>query len=134
MNKQIPVTAAILIKNGQVMIAKRKPTNWLGSKWEFPGGKIEPGETPEQCLAREIQEEFGIGVKVGEFFCDSAYVYERGAINLLAYMVEWVSGELEVREHEEVKWVPVAQLNQYDFLPADLPIVAKLRSEFIDIK
>ena len=83
------VTAAIIVKDGKVLIAKRKPTDKLPDKWEFPGGKIEPDETPRDCLAREMKEEFGITVSVGEFLGESVYHYEHGAIRLLAYRACW---------------------------------------------
>ncbi|HAY21665.1 MAG TPA: hypothetical protein DCY27_05775 [Desulfobacterales bacterium] len=76
------VTAAILINDGKILIAKRGPRDKLPNKWEFPGGKIEHRETPEECLKREMQEEFQIEVMVGEFLGESVYHYNHGSIRL----------------------------------------------------
>jgi 8-oxo-dGTP diphosphatase len=123
----ITVTAAILIKDGKVLIAQRKSTDYLPYKWEFPGGKLEPGETLEECLHREMHEEFGIEVSVGEFFRESIYRYERFTIRLMAYLVSWVSGEPTATVHLQYQWVPIEALGDYDFLPADVPLMEELR-------
>lgn len=123
------VTAAILIKHDKVFISRRDKGDILAGKWEFPGGKIDPGETPQQCLAREIQEEFNIEISVDEFFTSSTYPYAHGEIELLAYFVTWLSGDLCPSVHDEVAWVDIKDLHQYDFLPADIPIVEKLKKE-----
>jgi 8-oxo-dGTP diphosphatase len=88
----IDVTAAILVKDGKILIAKRKSSDKIPDKWEFPGGKLEAGETPRECLKREIQEEFGIDVSVGEFLGESMYHYDLGPIRLLAYRAWWKGG------------------------------------------
>jgi 8-oxo-dGTP diphosphatase len=99
------VTAAILMKDGKVLIAQRAEDQKLGGKWEFPGGKVEFGETPEECLKREIKEELGIDIEVNEFFAESIYQYDTGAIKLLAYKVQWLDGEYELTEHSQIEWV-----------------------------
>ena len=121
------VTAAILIKDGLFFIAKRKKADKLANKWEFPGGKIENGETAEQCLKREIEEELKINVRIGAFFGESFYQYPQGAIQLLAYWVYWESGSIELMAHDEYKWVSLSELDYYDFAPADIPLVKKLK-------
>ncbi|MBI5568434.1 MAG: 8-oxo-dGTP diphosphatase MutT [Desulfomonile tiedjei] len=123
----ITVTAAILLKDDKVFIAQRKASDYLPYKWEFPGGKLEPGETPEKCLRREMREEFGIDVSVSEFFGESIYPYERFTIRLLAYLVSWVSGEPTATVHQQYQWVPIEALGDYEFLPADVPLVDRLR-------
>lgn len=127
------VTAAILFKNGRILIAKRKAGEKLANFWEFPGGKIEDGETPEGCLKRELKEELGIEVWIGEFFGESIYHYEQGSIHLLGYWTTWVKGDMEPKVHSEVKWVTPEELDQYIFAPADIPFVKKLRSEGIGV-
>lgn len=125
------VTAAILIKDGLFLIAKRKKEDKLANKWEFPGGKIEKGETAEECLKREIKEELQINVKIGDFFGESLYYYPQGAIQLLAYWAYWESGGIELMVHDEYKWVSIKELDYYDFAPADIPLVKKLKEHQI---
>ena len=124
------VTAAILLDGDKVLIAKRSSGESLANKWEFPGGKIESSESPEECLARELFEELGIKASIGEFFTSSVYHYEHGAIELLAYFADWVAGELLINTHDDAKWVPIKGLDQYDFVPADIPIKEKLQRYF----
>lgn len=121
--RRITVTAAILEKDGRILIARRKRGDRLADKWEFPGGKIEEGETPEVCLRRELQEEFGIDVVVGRFVGRSRHVYPHVEIDLLAYRSTHVSGDFKLNDHEEIRWVQPADLHLYDFSAADLPIV-----------
>ena len=121
------VTAAILIKDGLFLIAKRKNSDKLANKWEFPGGKIENGETAEECLKREIEEEFKINVRVGDFFGESIYHYPHAEIQLLAYWTYWEGGNIESTAHEEYKWVSSDELDYYDFAPADIPFVRRLK-------
>ncbi len=129
----IDVTAAILAKDGKVLIAKRKPDDKQPGKWEFPGGKIEAGESARECLKREMREEFGIDVRVGRLLGQSIYHYSHGSIRLLAYQAEWQAGELALRDHSEYVWVSYDRLNEFDFAPADLPFVRMLISGEIKI-
>lgn len=122
------VTAALLIKDGLCLIAKRKAEDPLANLWEFPGGKIEIGETPEECLKREMCEEFQIDVEVGDFFAESIYDYKTGIIQLLVYWVSWKGDSLYPTVHDEIAWVDKQAILNYKFAPADIPIVEKLRS------
>ena len=126
------VTAAILIKDGKILIAKRKADDRQANKWEFPGGTVKQNETPQACLKREMQEEFGIEVSVGRIFAESIYHYDYGSIKLLAYRAHWESGKIALNEHVDYTWVSLKQLTEYDFAPADIPFVKKLQHE--DIK
>lgn len=123
----ISVTAAILIYGKKILIAQRREKDRLAGKWEFPGGKIEPGERPEECLIREMKEEFGVNVTVTGFFGKNVYEYESGTIELLAYYVNWHSEKFKLNAHAAIKWVPLSQLDQFDFAPADVPFVEKLQ-------
>jgi mutator protein MutT len=123
----IDVTAAILIENGRVLIARRRPGASQAGMWEFPGGKVRPGESPAQCLKREILEELGIEIAVGEFFGESVYAYEDKTIRLLAYRVRAEGGEMSRNDHAELAWVAIADLGRYRFCPADVPFTEKLR-------
>ena len=123
----IEVTAAIINKNGRVLIAQRKAAGKLPYKWEFPGGKIESGETPEECLKREMEEEFSIDVSVGEYLGESIYHYDHGSIRLIAYRTTWNEDEIEIKAHKAIKWVKIGELKDYDFAPADIPFVEKTK-------
>jgi 8-oxo-dGTP diphosphatase len=124
----IDVTAAIWVENGRVLIARRRPGVSQAGLWEFPGGKVRPAETPEQCLRREIQEELGVRIAVEDFFGESTHAYEAGTIRLLAYRVSAESGEIALNDHAELAWVAMADLGGYRFCPADVPLVKKLQS------
>jgi len=122
------VTAAILVHNDRILIAQRKGTDDLSGKWEFPGGKIENNESPQQCLIREMQEEFGIDAVVGDFFGESIYHYDTGAVQLLAYHTFWEGGSFSLNAHAAVRWVSLNQLQDFEFAPADIPLVEKLQN------
>ncbi len=121
------VTAAIIEKDGKILIARRKADDRQAGKWEFPGGTLEAGETPQDCLQREMQEEFGIGVAVGSYFGESVHHYDHGAIRLMAYWANWETGKMVLNDHEDVRWVSLEQLADYDFAPADIPLVKMLQ-------
>jgi 8-oxo-dGTP diphosphatase len=124
--RTIQVTAAILIREDTVLIAKRRSGDRQAGKWEFPGGKIEDDESPEQCLVREMKEEFDIEVTVGECLWQNRHRYAHAIITLMAYRTYWKAGTLTTHAHEEVRWVPIHQLDHYDFSPADVPFVDRL--------
>ena len=121
------VTAAILIRENKVLIARRRQTDSQGGKWEFPGGKIQEDESPRECLKREMREEFGINVSVGEFFGESTYRYEHGTIRLLTYRASWTDGAFSLNAHADSRWVYPSQLGNFDFAAADIPFVKKLQ-------
>lgn len=122
----ILVTAAILEKDGKVLLARRKKGENLEFMWEFPGGKIEPNESPEQCLKRELKEEFSIETEVGAHVCNSEYRYEHIHIKLLAYRARLTSGDFKLKDHDMAEWVKPEKLLDYNLAPADVPIARKL--------
>ena len=126
----IRVTAAVIEKEGRVLIARRKPGGPFGGLWEFPGGKIEANESPEQCLERELREELGIQAQTGSLLCVSRHDYGHLAIELLAYRVRSFTGEVQALEHAETRWVPSDRLAEYDFPEADRPIIRELAARF----
>jgi len=134
MTEIVKVTAAILVKGNKIIIAKRGPNDRLANKWEFPGGKVEINETPEQCLKREMKEEFDIDVSVGEYLGSSIYHYDHISIELMAYRTYWENGEIHLNDHDEFKWISLEQLAELDFAPADLIFVEKLQNGEIAIK
>jgi 8-oxo-dGTP diphosphatase len=120
------VAAAVIERDGRVLIAKRKKGWRFAGKWEFPGGKIEPNETPEECLRRELREELGIETEIGDFFCSSTHAYPHATVQLLVYQAFHVSGEYTLHDHQEIRWVLPDELTQYDFPEADEPVIEKL--------
>lgn len=123
MKKQIDVVAAIIVKNNQVFAARRKTGIHLAGYWELPGGKLEHGETPEQCLFRELQEELSITTKIGRYIGESLYDYGTKVIRLIAYQVEHIEGRFQLIEHDELRWLSVEELETVEWAPADIPIV-----------
>ncbi len=130
----VRVTAAVLEKDGRIIIARRGAGDPLADKWELPGGKVEEGESPELCLARELREEFNLTVTVGECLGTSTYRYDHAAIELLVYRAAWVSGEPTALVHAEFRWAAPAELKHYEFAPADIPFVRKLEMGEIGIR
>ena len=130
----VKVTAAMLVKDDKIIIARRGPDDKLADKWEFPGGKIEINETPEQCLKREMKEEFDIDVSVGEYLGSSIYHYDHMSIELLAYRTYWEDGEIDLKDHDDFKWISLEQLAEFDFAPADMVFVEKLQNGEIAIQ
>jgi len=120
------VTAAIIEENGRVFVARRGPGRHLSGKWEFPGGKVEPGETPEQALERELGEELGIACEVGEFLCSAVYAGREPGLELLAYRVHRGPGPIELREHTEARWVSPEELAGMNLPESDRLVVERL--------
>lgn len=123
----IEVTAAILVHSGRVLIARRRAGARRGGLWEFPGGKIRTGETPEHCLRREIREELGVDIAVGEFFGESVYAYPDQTVHLLAYCSRLTGGSITLNDHAEIAWVEAGELCRYVFCPADIVLVKRLK-------
>jgi 8-oxo-dGTP diphosphatase len=113
------VTAALIEKNGRVLLAKRKAGKHMGSKWEFPGGKVDLGETPEECLRRELFEEFSIEARIGEFL--GATDYHEGDLHLSIrlYRAEHLRGVFRLHEHKEICWVEPERILQFDLVESD---------------
>jgi len=120
------VIAAIIMKDGKVLIAQRGQGQRLAGKWEFPGGKLEEGETPQECLKREIKEELDMDIEVEGYFGESVYHYETGPIRLVAYKARMLGESCRLNVHSRMEWVAPHELAKYDFAPADVPIVDKL--------
>ena len=124
--KTIEVVAAIIEKDGKIFATQRGYGDFKDG-WEFPGGKIEPGETPEQALVREIQEELEADIKVGDLVTTVEYDYPQFHLTMHCYMCELLSENLVLTEHEAAKWLSKDQLDEVDWLPADIEVVNSLR-------
>ena len=124
MNKK--VIASVIIKDGKVLIAQRGKNDSLYGKWEFPGGKMEDGETETECLARELFEELGIHAIIDSYICSSFFEHKGQSMEMRAYFVYEYSGEIVLTEHLETRWVGKEELSSYDMPDPDKPIVEKL--------
>ncbi len=121
------VTAGIICHKDKILIAQRKLNKSLGGLWEFPGGKLEEGETLEQCLKREIWEELHLEISIKKFFMKSDFSYDFGTISLNAFFAESPTQQIDYMDsHEAIRWVSISELKNYEFPPADKPIIEKL--------
>jgi 8-oxo-dGTP diphosphatase len=112
--------------DGRVLITQRRPQAFMPLKWEFPGGKVEQGETDEQALARELLEELGIQVEVGQHFMDKFHVYDDFAVDFNVYRCHIQSGDLRKIAVNDFVWVKPSDLDCYEFPPADEPTIERL--------
>ena len=122
----IKVAAAFLVHNHKVFIARRAASRPLAGKWEFPGGKVEAGETIPACLARELAEEFGIEVDVGTYVADSLHRRDDGTFHIVAHQATWLGGDIIPVEHDRIAWAGPEELLSYDLLPADIELARNL--------
>jgi len=120
------VTAALIKENNKYLLCQRGAEDRLALKWEFPGGKMEDDETPEQCLIREIREELGVEAEVTGHFWDTMYRYSTGEFLLKFYFVRIKSGVMKLNVHNAAHWVKPDSMLKYDLLPADIEIVERL--------
>jgi 8-oxo-dGTP diphosphatase len=121
------VLAAILEKDGKFLIARRKKGDRFEGLWEFPGGKLEPGETPEEGLKRELREEFSIEASVEDLLCSVRYTSPAYSLELLAYKVNHVAGRFRLHEHDDIRWVPLEETRRYPLAEPDVAIVRQLK-------
>ncbi len=125
--RTIRVVAALLDRDdGRVLITQRRPQAFMPLKWEFPGGKVETGESDEEALGRELKEELGVEVQVGPHFMGLEHDYPDFRIDFHVYHCTLLSGELEKLAVNDLRWVLPEELDDYDFPPADEPTIAKL--------
>ena len=125
----IKVVAAIIIENGSLFATQRGYGAWK-DWWEFPGGKIEEGETPEEALVREIKEELDTLVSVDEFLMTVEYDYPEFHLSMGCYLCSVISGQLTLLEHESARWLPLSDPWQVKWLPSDIEVVEKLTERY----
>jgi 8-oxo-dGTP diphosphatase len=119
----IDVTCAIILNQGRILVTQRSDKMRLPLKWEFPGGKIEPNETAEACICRELREELNIEVNIVERLQTCPFHYETVSINLIPFVATLKNGQVILHEHKDFKWVETEQLTQFDWASADLPVL-----------
>lgn len=124
--KTIEVVAAIIKKDDKIFATQRGYGDFKDG-WEFPGGKMEPGETPEQSLVREIKEELEADIKVGNLITTVEYDYPNFHLTMHCFLCELLSNEITLVEHEAARWLTKDQLDEVDWLPADIEVVEKIR-------
>ncbi|NEW09379.1 8-oxo-dGTP diphosphatase MutT [Paenibacillus sp. SYP-B3998] len=126
--KKVDVVGAVIFnEKNEVLCALRSQNMSLAGYWEFPGGKIENNETPEQSLAREIKEELNCTVQVGELVADATHEYPTVIVRLITYKAKIIEGSPTPNEHEKLLWLPLDRLNELEWAPADLPTLEVLR-------
>jgi mutator protein MutT len=124
----IEVSAALIFREGRLLITQRHANAHLGGRWEFPGGKREAGETFEQCLAREIREELGVEIAVGELFEEISHTYPEKSVHLKFFLCKLLSGKPQPLDCAAVKWVERAGLDAHEFPAADAQLLEKLKN------
>jgi 8-oxo-dGTP diphosphatase len=135
MNDQAParpdlkVTAAVIERDGKVLVARRGPGQRFAGLWEFPGGKLEEGEDPVRGLERELAEELGIRARVGRFLCVVPYRSPALSLELLVYRADQVAGELRPVDHDDLRWLEPAEMDEAAFTEPDRPVIRLLRAE-----
>ncbi len=126
--KQIDVSAALIFRDGKLLITQRYASDHLGGLWEFPGGKREPNETFERCLVREISEELGIEISVGELFEDVTHAYPEKIVRLKFFFCKFTRAEPQSLGCAAFKWIEKSELENHEFPAADARLLKKLRA------
>jgi len=127
--KTIKVTGAIIQNDKNFLIGRRGKDEKSAGMWEFPGGKLEEGESPKECIKRELKEELNIDAEIGELFSSYTYNYNHVSYELFFFKVNSFFGEPVKSVHDKLKWEKLKNFYKYDFLPGDGPLIDKLISE-----
>ena len=127
MKRKIEVVAAVIRKDDKIFATQRGYGEWQ-DWWEFPGGKMEPGETPEEALKREIHEELSSEISVDEFLCTVEYDYPKFHLTMHCYLSSLLSEALHLNEHEAARWLSMDELNSVKWLPADVLVVNAIKN------
>ncbi|MDJ0322359.1 (deoxy)nucleoside triphosphate pyrophosphohydrolase [Cryobacterium sp. PH31-AA6] len=131
MKKRINVVGAVLTRGQTILAAQRSSSMSLPGMWEFPGGKIEPNESPEGALLRELEEELLCSAEVGNHVATTEHEYDFGIVILTTYYCRLVGKEPRLTEHAELRWVDAAELDQLEWAPADIPAVERVMKDFL---
>ena len=127
--KQIEVVAAIIRKGDKIFATQRGYGEWK-DWWEFPGGKMEPGETPEEALVRESREELSTEISVDEFLCTVEHDYPQFHLTMHCYLCSLLTEALHLNEHEAARWLTTNELDSVKWLPADVKVIEELKNTF----
>jgi len=125
------VAAAIIVRDGRVLVGRRAPGQNLAGYWEFPGGKLEPGETVQQCVERELVEELSVASVAGAVMMEHLHRYDGGAINLIAVHVRMIGDAWRLSVHDAVEWIGAARLAGLRLAPADIAIADAVRDQLL---
>lgn len=128
--KHLSVVGAVIVRDGSILCAQRGLTSALPGMWEFPGGKIEKGESPRGALEREIVEELCCRVRVHEVVTSTTHEYDFGIVELTTFYCELIEGMPELSEHEAIAWLSPADLRTLDWAPADVPAVELIQQKY----
>ena len=129
----IQVTCLILFHEGKILATQRGAAMDLPGCWEFPGGKVELGESPENCLLREIREELSIEIRISDSLTPILHLYPNKEIQLIPFLATWQGGSLKLTEHAQSQWLNKEDLLSLNWAPADLPIVQEVQSKWEDL-
>jgi 8-oxo-dGTP diphosphatase len=120
------VTAAVIQRDGKILVARRRPGLIAGGLWEFPGGKLEEGENPRSGLERELEEELGVPAKAGEHLCTVPFKSPRGSFELVVFRAELLSDSLRLTDHDRIVWLAPTEMDERQFSKPDRPVVRRL--------
>ena len=123
--QHVHVACGIIEQEGLVLAAQRSATMLLPLKWEFPGGKIETGESPEECLVREMREELGIGVAIGKALSPATHHYHNITVTLYPYTCRVADGTITMYEHHALQWIEPERMGELDWAAADIPVISE---------
>ncbi|MFO7850685.1 MAG: (deoxy)nucleoside triphosphate pyrophosphohydrolase [Spirochaetia bacterium] len=123
-------TAGVAEKDGRFLVALRRPGTSIGEKWEFPGGKVDEGESPKEALQREFREEFSVDVRVGELMCTGTFKNRQAEYRLQGYRVHVISDSFLLKEHQKIRWCTVSELQDLPMAESDKIILRCIEHEY----
>ena len=121
--KVISVVGAVIYRDGKILAAQRKNDSKLGGFWEFPGGKIEPDESPKEALIREINEELEAEIEIHEEVCTTTYDYDFATVKLTTFRCTMLNDQIVLNDHQDIKWLALSEINSVEWAPADIPTI-----------